>query len=102
MDRKLPPFHPGKIIEENLKALELSIPKAANILSVSKQHLYRVAQGKNPVTPDLAYRIGKLFGNGSRFWLNLQTQYDVFYTEQDYLTNPEKKSISDNIIAQLR
>ena len=47
MDRKLPPFHPGKIIEENLKALELSIPKAANILSVSKQHLYRVAQEKN-------------------------------------------------------
>lgn len=101
MDRKLPPLHPGKVIEENLKALKLSIPKAASILSVSKQHLYRVAQGKNPLTPDLAYRIGKLFGNGSRFWLNLQTQYDVFYTEQDYSTNPEKKRIVDNILAQL-
>jgi len=101
MIRKLPPLHPGKAIEENLKALELSIPKAAAILSVSKQHLYRVTHGNNPVTPDLAYRIGKLFGNGSRFWLNLQMQYDIFFTEQDYLTNPEKKDIVDNITAHV-
>tara|TARA_B100001989_G_C24550399_1_gene474104 strand:- start:1316 stop:1522 length:207 start_codon:yes stop_codon:yes gene_type:complete len=49
MMRKLAPLHPGKMIEENLKAIELSVPKAAVILSVSKQHLYRVVQGKNPI-----------------------------------------------------
>ena len=97
MLRKLAPLHPGKMIEENLKAIELSVPKAAGILSVSKQHLYRVVQGKNPITPDLAYRIGKLFGNGSRFWLNLQTQYDLFQVEQTYMTDPQKKDIADNI-----
>ena len=99
MTRKLPPIHPGKMIKVNLEELELSVPKAAEILSVSKQHLYRVTKGKNPITPDLAYRIGKLFGNGSRFWMNLQTQYDLFYTEQDYVTDPKKKSIVDNITA---
>lgn len=99
MERKLPPHHPGKMIKANLDALELSIPKTAEILSMSKQHLYRVAKGEKPITPDLAYRIGKLFGNGSRFWMNLQTQYDLFYTEQDYMTDPKKKSIADNIAA---
>ncbi len=99
MVRKLPPLHPGKMIKANLEALELSIPKTAEILSISKQHLYRVAKGENPITPDLAYRIGKLFGNGSRFWMNLQTQYDLFHTEQDYMTDPKKKTIADNIAA---
>ena len=99
MRRKLAPLHPGNIIKENLEALELSIPKAADVLSISKQHLYRVTKGENPVTPDLAYRIGKLFGNGSRFWLNLQIQYDIFNTEQDYKTDPKKKNIADNITA---
>ncbi|MDH5723722.1 MAG: HigA family addiction module antitoxin [Alphaproteobacteria bacterium] len=88
MIRKLAPLHPGKMIEENLKAIELSVPKAAGILSVSKQHLYRVVQGKSSITPDLAYRVGKLFGNGSKFWLNLQTQYDVFQVEQSYSNDP--------------
>jgi len=99
MVRKLPPLHPGKMIKANLEALELSIPKTAEILSISKQHLYRVTKGENPITPDLAYRIGKLFGNGSRFWMNLQTQYDLFHTEQDYMTDPKKKTIADNIAA---
>ena len=85
------------MVKANLEALELSVPKAAEILSVSKQHLYRVIKGNNPITPDLAYRIGQLFGNGPRFWMNLQTQYDLFHTEQDYLTDPRKKSIADNI-----
>ena len=74
MVRKLPPLHPGKMIKTNLEALELSIPKAAEILSISKQHLYRVAKGENPITPDLAYRIGKLFGNGSRKALPITLQ----------------------------
>jgi addiction module HigA family antidote len=97
MLRKLAPLHPGKMVEENLKELDLSVPKAASVLSVSKQHLYRVVRGTNPITPDLAYRIGKLFGNGSRFWLNLQTQYDLFQVEQTYMTDPQKKNIVDNI-----
>lgn len=97
MVRKLPPLHPGKMIKANLEALELSVPKTAEILSVSKQHLYRVIKGQNPITPDLAYRIGKLLGNGSKFWMNLQTQYDLFFTEQDYQTDPKKKRIAENI-----
>ena len=97
MRRKLAPFHPGKMIAANLEELELSVPKAATVLSVSKQHLYRVLRGTNPVTPDLAYRIGKLFGNGSKFWLNLQIQYDVFQIEENYMNDPQKKLIAEQI-----
>ncbi len=95
--RTLAPLHPGKMIQGNLEEMKLSVPKAASMLSVSKQHLYRVVNGSNPLTPDLAYRVGKLFGNGSKFWLNLQTQYDLFHIEQAYMTDPEKIHIADNI-----
>jgi addiction module HigA family antidote len=57
-----------------------SPPKAteiAKLLGVSRQTLYDILEEKQPVTPVMALRLGKLCGNGPDLWLNLQKRYDL-------------------------
>lgn len=95
--RQLKPLHPCHMILANLEAMELSVPKAAEILSMTKQHLYRVTKGASPVTPDLAQRLGTLFGNGALFWLKLQAQYDAWKVADDYARDKEKSRVIKHI-----
>ena len=49
----------------------------AKLLGVSRQTLYDILDEKQPVTPVMALRLGKLCGNGPDLWLNLQKRYDL-------------------------
>ncbi len=71
--RGLPPMHPGELLrEEILPALDRSKTEIAKLLGVSRQTLYDILAEKQPVTPAMALRLGKLCGNGPDLWLNLQ------------------------------
>src|SRR5882757_1988761 len=62
--RGLPPMHPGELLrEEILPALDRSKTEIARLLGVSRQTLYDVLAEKQPVTPGMALRLGKLCGN---------------------------------------
>src|SRR5947209_10172377 len=75
--RGLPPMHPGELLrEEVLPALDRSKTEIARLLGVSRQTLYDILAQKQPVTPGMALRLGKLCGNGPDLWLNLQKRYD--------------------------
>ena len=75
--RGLPPIHPGELLrEEILPALDRSKADIARLLGVSHQTLHDVLKGKQPITPDLAKRLGKLC-SGPDLWLNLQKRYDL-------------------------
>jgi len=39
--------------------------------------------GKRGISPDTALRLGRFFGNNARFWLNLQTSYELAVAERD-------------------
>ena len=81
--RALPPMHPGELLrEEILPALDRPKTKIAKLLGVSRQTLYDVLKEKQPVTPVMALRLGKLCGNGPDLWLNLQKRYDLQRAEQ--------------------
>ena len=54
----------------------------ADQLGVSRQTLYDILNERQPVTAEMAVRLGKLFGNGGRFWINLQRAYDLAIAEQ--------------------
>ena len=56
--------------------------KTAVALGISRQTLYDILNEKQPVTAEMAVRFGKLFGNGSGFWLNLQRNYDLARAER--------------------
>lgn len=78
------PVHPGEILREDVFPA-LGKPKAeiARLLGVSRQTLYDILEEKQPVTPMMALRLGKLCGNGPDLWLNLQKRYDLQRAEQE-------------------
>jgi antitoxin HigA-1 len=82
--RGLPPMHPGELLrEEILPALDRPKTEIAKLLGVSRQTLYDILKEKQPVTPVMALRLGKLCGNGPDLWLNLQKRYDLQHAEQE-------------------
>ena len=82
--RGLPPMHPGELLrEEILPALARPKTEIAKLLGVSRQTLYDILDEKQPVTPIMALRLGKLCGNSPDLWLNLQKRYDLHRAEQE-------------------
>jgi addiction module HigA family antidote len=82
--RGLPPMHPGELLrEEVLPALGRPKTEIAKLLGVSRQTLYDLIEEKQPVTPAMALRLGKLCGNGPDLWLNLQRRYDLHRAERE-------------------
>jgi len=76
--RRIPPIHPGEILlEEYLKPLGLSQYRLAKDISVPARRVNEIVHGKRAVTADTALRLARFFGTSDRFWLNLQTRYDL-------------------------
>ena len=77
------PVHPGEVLREDvLPALSMSKTAVADALGISRQTLYDILNEKQPVTAEMAVRFGKLFGNGGRFWINLQRSHDLAVAER--------------------
>jgi addiction module HigA family antidote len=76
--REIPLVHPGEIlVEDFLKPLQLTVNALALALRVPSNRIYAIAEGERGVTPDTALRLGRYFGTGPEFWLNLQTHYEL-------------------------
>jgi addiction module HigA family antidote len=72
------PIHPGEILmEEYLHPLELSQYRLAQDISVSPRRINEIVHGTRAITADTALRLARFFGTSDRFWLNLQTRYDL-------------------------
>jgi addiction module HigA family antidote len=85
MAKKLPPVHPGEILfEEFLKPMGISQYRLAKDISVSARRINEIVHGKRAVTADTALRLSRFFGTSERFWLNIQTRYDL-ESEKDRL-----------------
>lgn len=74
----LAPVHPGEVLrEEFLEPMGISQYRLAKSLSVPPRRINEIVHGKRGVTADTALRLARYFGTTERFWLNLQTQYDL-------------------------
>jgi len=79
-----PPPHPGEVLREDiLPALNMTVTELANHLGVRRQTLSPLIHGRRAVSVEMAQRLGKAFGNGARFWLALQMQYEIWRAEKD-------------------
>ena len=77
------PTHPGALLrDEILPATKLGKSEAAARLNISRQHLYAILTERKPVSPDIAVRLGKLFGDGTGIWLRMQAAYDAWHAER--------------------
>lgn len=73
------PIHPGEILRDDFLAeYELSAAAAAEALGVSRQSVHELLRERRAVSPEMALRLGKLFGTSPEFWLNLQRNVDLW------------------------
>jgi addiction module HigA family antidote len=76
--KTLEPVHPGEVLlEEFLVPLELSQYRLSKDISVPPRRINEIVHGKRAVTADTSLRLARYFGTSERFWLNLQTGYDL-------------------------
>ena len=76
--RRLKPVHPGEVLlEDFLKPLGLSQYRLAKGIGVPPRRINEIAHGTRSVSADTALRLARFFGTSERFWLNLQTGYDL-------------------------
>ncbi len=78
----LPPVHPGRSLEGELAARQLSAHALALKLRVPANRISEIIAGKRGISAETALRLGRYFGNGATFWANLQSQYDLAIAER--------------------
>ena len=85
MAAKLAPIHPGEVLlEDFLKPLSLSQYRLPHDIGVPARRINEIVLGKRSISADTALRLSRYFRNTARFWLNLQSRYDL-EVEQDRL-----------------
>lgn len=78
MAELLDEIHPGEILlEDFMKPMGITARQLAADIDVSPSRISELVHGARPVTADTALRLGLFFGMEPRFWLNLQTEYDM-------------------------
>ena len=78
MTKLLDEIHPGEILlEEFMKPMQLSARQLAADIDVSPSRISEIVNGTRPITADTALRLGIFFKMEPRFWINLQSEYDL-------------------------
>ena len=84
--REIPPTHPGEMLREDfMPDYGLTATALAMALGVSRQTIHELLKEQRAVTPLMALRLARLFGNSPKFWLNSQQARDLWESEQAYL-----------------
>lgn len=74
---RLDPIHPGVYLKELMDEAGLTQSRLARDIGVPAMRISHVVRGKRPVTAELALRLGRYFEQNPRYWLNLQSRYDM-------------------------
>jgi len=78
MAKLLDEIHPGEILlEEFMRPLGITAQKLAADIDVPPSRISDIVNGNRPITADTALRLAIFFGMDARYWLNLQSEYDL-------------------------
>lgn len=92
--RKLAPIHPGEILlADFLEPMGISQYRAAQDISVPPRRINEIVHGTRRITADTALRLARYFGTTERFWLNLQSRFDL-EEQKDLLGNRLAKEVT--------
>ncbi len=77
------PTHPGEMLREDfLPDYGLTVSRLAEVVGVSRQSINELLRGRRAVSPEMALRLARLFGNSPEFWLNAQRALDLWDAAQ--------------------
>ena len=79
-----PAIHPGVILRQELKALDVTPTELSRQIDVPPNRISQIIQGKRSITGDTALRLAHWFKTSPEFWLDLQTAYDVRLAQQAF------------------
>jgi addiction module HigA family antidote len=83
----MPPIHPGEVLlTEFLEPLAVTQHRLAVAIGVPPRRINEIVHGKRGISADTALRLSRFFGTTDRFWLNLQSRYDL-EVERDRLAD---------------
>jgi antitoxin HigA-1 len=82
-ERTIRPTHPGEMLREDfLPDYGLTVTSFAKALGVSRQTVNELLRERRAVSPEMALRLSRLFGNTPEFWLNAQRAVDLWEAER--------------------
>ncbi len=77
------PSHPGEMLREDfMPDYKLSVSALAKALGVSRQSINELIRERRAVSPEMAIRLSRLFGNSAEFWINAQRAVDLWEASQ--------------------
>jgi len=89
-ERAIRPTHPGEMLREDfLPDYGLTVSGLAEALGVSRQSINELLRGRRAVSPAMALRLSRLFGNTAEFWLNAQRAVDLWDAAEAIKTEVE-------------
>jgi antitoxin HigA-1 len=84
MSKRLLPVNPGEVLQEEfLKPMGISQHHLAMQIGVPARRINEIVLGKRRITADTALRLARYFGTSAKFWLGLQTDYDLDVTSDE-------------------
>ncbi len=91
--RRLAPIPPGEILlEDFLEPMGISQYRLARDISVPPRRINEIVHGTRRISADTALRLARYFGTSERFWLNLQSRFDL-EEQKDLLGNRLAKEV---------
>ena len=78
-----PVVHPGRLLKRELTARKISANRLSLDIGVPSGRVTNILNGRRSITADTAVRLGRYFGNGAQFWLDLQGRYDIGAVERE-------------------
>lgn len=78
---KLPPIHPGEVLQDLLGEAGLTVNALAMALRVPANRIGGIVKGQRGITGDTALRLARYFGTSAQLWMNLQAKYDLAIAE---------------------
>lgn len=77
------PTHPGEMLREDfLPDYGLTVSGLAEAVGVSRQSINELLREHRGISPEMALRLARLFGNSPGFWLNAQQAVDLWDAAQ--------------------
>jgi len=89
--KRLPPIHPGDVLQDLLSEAGLTVNALALALRVPANRIGGIVKGQRGVTADTALRLGRYFGTSAQMWMNLQAKYELEIAEDTLRREVERE-----------